>query len=139
MLDLGAGTLLRIKTMPEISETICRFISAYNALNVEEMMHYVTDDVEFQYILNGEITAHTHSKKAFEDLAIQGASVFKRRNQTVIKFISVSNMTLMEISYEAIVAADLPNGWKAGQEISYSGSSAYILRNNKIMKIIDQT
>ena len=125
--------------MPEISETICRFISAYNALNVEEMLHYVTDDVEFQYISNGEITAHTHSKKAFEDLANQGASAFKSRNQTVIKFISVSNMTLMEISYEAIVAADLPNGWKAGQEISYSGSSAYILRNNKIMKIIDQT
>jgi len=125
--------------MSKLSETINRYISAYNDLNVAEMLNCLTDDVEFQNISDGEVNTHTNSKIEFETLANMGVSAFKSRKQTVTQFMTVSNITLVEISYEAVVAADLPNGWKAGQELSFTGASAFELRDNKIMKIIDQS
>jgi len=58
--------------MPDIPETINRYILAYNTLNVEGMLKCLSDDVEFQNISNGEINTHTNSKKEFEDLAKMG-------------------------------------------------------------------
>ena len=125
--------------MSELSETISSYIFAYNNLNVAGMLNCLTDDVEFQNISDGEVNTHTHSKVEFENLATMGVSAFRSRKQTVTNFMTVSNITLVEISYEAVVADDLPNGWKAGQELSFKGASAFELRGNKIMKIIDQS
>jgi len=52
---------------------------------------------------------------------------------------SVGNITLVAISYEAVVASDMPNGWKAGQELLFVGASAFEFQGNKIIKIIDQS
>ena len=125
--------------MSELPEIISQYISAYNNLNVAAMLDCLTNDIEFRNISNGEVNTHTNSKKEFETLANMGVVAFKSRKQTVTQFISVSNITLVEISYEAVVAADLPNGWKAGQELSFNGASAFELRDNKIMKITDQS
>jgi len=125
--------------MSELSEVISKYIHAYNSLDVAGMLNCLTDDVEFQNISNGEVNTHTNSKKEFESLANMGVSAFKSRKQTVTQFMSVSNLTLVEISYEAVVSTDLPNGWKSGQELSFTGASAFELRDDKIMKIIDQS
>lgn len=66
-------------------------------------------------------------------------SAFESRKQTVTRFMTVGEITMVEVDYEAIVATDLPNGWKAGQELSFSGASAFELRGDKIMRIIDQS
>ncbi len=125
--------------MSELPEVISKYIIAYNSLDVARMLDCLTEDVEFRNISNGEVNTHTNSKKEFEALANMGVSAFKSRKQTVTQFMCVSNISLVEICYEAVVAADLPNGWKSGQELSFIGASAFELRDNKIMKIIDQS
>jgi hypothetical protein len=41
------------------------------------------------------------------------------------------------VSFEATVAVDLPNGWKAGQRISLKGSSFFHLQGQRIVRLVD--
>jgi len=38
-----------------------------------------------------------------------------------------------------VVAIDLPNGWKAGQSLSFTGASAFRIRDGKIASIVDES
>ena len=123
----------------ETPDIICDYISAYNQLDVAGMLACLTDDIEFQNVSNGIIDTHTTSKEEFKKLADMGATAFDRRKQTILHSISVSNLTLLEIDYQAVVRADLPNGWKAGQDLQFLGASAFEITEGKISKIIDQS
>ena len=125
--------------MSKLPDVIRNYISAYNNFDIADMLACLSDDIEFKNITNGEVNTHTHSKAEFETLANLGVSAFKSRTQTVTRSMTVSDITLIEIDYEAVVATDLPNGWKAGQELSFSGASAFELRGDKIIRIIDQS
>ena len=46
---------------------------------------------------------------------------------------------MVEIDYAATVAADLPNGWKAGQELAFRGASYFELSDGLISRIIDES
>ena len=124
--------------MSKLPDVIRNYISAYNSFDIAGMLACLSDDIEFKNIANGEVSAHTKSKAEFEVLANMGVSAFKSRTQTVTCSMTVSDITLIDIDYEAVVATDLPNGWKAGQELSFLGASAFELRGDKIMRIIDQ-
>jgi hypothetical protein len=129
-------SLESILGLPDI---ISNYISAYNQLDVSAMLACLTDDVEFQNISDGTIDTHTSSKDEFKKLANMGVAAFESREQTVLHTISVSHITLVEINYQAVVKMDLPNGWKAGQELQFSGASAFEITDGKISKIIDQS
>jgi len=123
----------------KLPDIIQRYITAYNDLNVAGMLSCLSDDVEFQNISNGEINTHTTTKEAFKNLADMGVTAFKSRKQMVVYSISVGTTTLVQIDYQAVVAADLPNGWKKGQELQFSGASAFEITDEKISRIIDQS
>ena len=125
--------------MPKLPEVISRYIAAYNNLHVQGMLDCLTDDVEFQNISSGKMDTHTTSKEDFENLANMGVTAFSSRNQSILNSISVSNTTLVQIDYHAVVAADLPNGWKAGQELKFTGASAFEITDGKISKVVDQS
>jgi hypothetical protein len=44
---------------------------------------------------------------------------------------------MIEVDYTAVVAIDPPNGWTAGQNLSFRGSSYFELENDWIVKIVD--
>jgi len=125
--------------MPQVPEVIHKYITEYNNLNVDGMLDCLTNEVEFQNISNNQINAHTTSKGEFKDLANIGVQAFTSRKQTIVSSITVSNLTLAEIRFNAVVAADLPNGWQAEQELNFTGRSAFEIKNGKISKIIDQS
>ena len=125
--------------MTKLPEVISRYITAYNNLDVKEMLDCLTDDVEFQNISSGKMDTHTTSKEDFENLAKMGVTAFSSRKQSILNSISVSNITLVPVDYQAVVAAELPNGWKAGQELKFAGASAFEITDGKISKVIDQS
>ncbi len=108
-------------------------------MNVAGILACLSDTVEFQNISNGEVNASASSKAEFKELAEIGAKAFKSRRQTVIEHLSAGPLTLIRISYEAVVAADLPNGWKAGDMLSFTGSSAFETADGYITRIIDES
>ena len=65
---------------------------------------------------------------------LRGVGAGRRRRlrgnagQTVTNAITVADTTAVEIDYTATVAQDLPNGWKAGQQLAFKGASCFQLR-----------
>ena len=116
-----------------------KYIEAYNAIDVEAMLRCLSSDVHFQNILAGEMNAETRGKSEFADLARMGAAAFSSRRQTVIHCINIAGRTMAEIEYEAVVATDLPNGWTAGQKLSFAGASYFEIADGKIARIIDES
>ena len=125
--------------MSNLPDIIRDYIEAYNSFDIAGMLACLSNDIEFKNISYGEVNAHINSKAEFEMLANMSVSAFESRKQTITRFMTVGEITMVEVDYEAIVATDLPNGWKAGQELSFSGASAFELRGDKIMRIIDQS
>ncbi len=116
-----------------------RYIAAYNARDVDAMLACLTPDVHFQNISGGETNAETHGKAQFAELARLGASAFSSRRQTVVHCINVVERTMAEVDFEAVVAADLPNGWKAGQKLAFTGASYFEMRDGAIARIVDES
>jgi hypothetical protein len=68
-----------------------------------------------------------------------GASSFETRHQKVTNAITVAGTTLAEIDYSAVVATDLPNGWKAGQKLAFTGASSFHVEGGRIVRIVDES
>ncbi|WP_164870877.1 nuclear transport factor 2 family protein [Mesobaculum littorinae] len=123
-------------SLPDVIET---YIDAYNRKDVDGMMACLSDKVVFQNIADGQITAEAAGRETFREMAEFGASAFERRRQTVTNTVTVVDTTLIEVDYSAVVAKDLPNGWKAGQELVFSGASAFRIEDGMIASIIDES
>ena len=116
---------------------VARYIDAYNTMNVQAMLDCLSSDVRFVNRSNGEITNETHGIEAFRALAEHGVQLFAERKQTILDCIAIEDRAAVRIGYRAKVKADLPNGWKAGQEIEMTGTSFFMISEGKISEVID--
>jgi 4-hydroxy-tetrahydrodipicolinate reductase len=123
----------------DLPAPIRAYVDAYNRRDVAGMLACLADDVVFRNLSDGAVTAETADKSAFAELAAFGAAAFSQRRQTVVRAITVADRTLVEITYAATVARDLPNGWKAGQTLDFAGASSFRLENGLIAEIVDQS
>jgi steroid delta-isomerase-like uncharacterized protein len=120
--------------LPTIVE---RYLQAYNHKDVSAMIACFTDDVVFENVSNAGSTVRTEGKAALTALAEQAAHLFQQRRQTVKFIVASENAVALEIGYSAVVAVDLPNGWKAGQTIDLRGASFFRLRDGLIAALTD--
>lgn len=125
--------------MPDLPAPIRAYIDAYNARDVEAMLGCLTESVQFRNISGGEVTAEAAGRQAFAELAQAGVAAFGARHQSVTHAITVGALTLAEIDFTATVAVDLPNGWTMGQQLAFSGASAFRLEGDLIAEITDQS
>ena len=122
-----------------IPAVIEAYIAAYNARDVDRMLDCLAEDIVFRNLSAGQVTAEAIGKPSFAQMAHVGAAAFTTRRQVVRHAITVADTTLVEIDYTATVAADLPNGWKAGQNLAFAGASLFRVRSGQIVEIIDQS
>ena len=123
--------------MDSVPTIVARYIDAYNRMNVQAMLDYLSGDVRFINRSNGEMTNETHGIEAFRALAEQGVQLFAEREQTILDCIAIDDRAAVRIGYRAKVKTDLPNGWKAGQEIEMTGTSFFMISEGKISEVID--
>ena len=123
--------------MDSVPTIVARYIDAYNRMNVQAMLDCLSGDVRFINRSNGEMTNETHGIEAFRALAEQGVQLFAEREQTILDCIAIDDRAAVRIGYRAKVKADLPNGWKAGQEIEMTGTSFFVISEGKISEVID--
>ena len=123
--------------MDSVPTIVARYIDAYNRMNVQAMLDCLSGDVRFINRSNGETTNETHGIEAFRALAEQGVQLFAEREQTILDCIAIDDRAAVRIGYRAKVKADLPNGWKAGQEIEMTGTSFFMISEGKISEVID--
>jgi hypothetical protein len=118
-------------------DLIDKYISSYNAFDIDSMMSLLHSDIEFKNISNGEETASTSGEMEFRKLAEQSTSLFSSRKQTIESFNVTDEKISVGISYEGVLAVDMPNGLKAGDSINLKGTSMFSFKDGKICKIID--
>lgn len=125
--------------MSELPAPIAAYLRAYDARDVPGMIACLAEDVRFCNISAGAVTAQADDREAFRAMAEFGATAFSSRRQRVTSAITVADTTLVRIAYEAVVARDLPNGWRAGQSLAFEGASLYRLRDGLIVELIDES
>lgn len=118
-------------------ELITRYIDAYNRKDVAGMVFVLSDDVTFENVSNSGSTLTLTGKQDFEAQARQVLPVFSEREQRVVSLTVEGNRAVAEISYQATVAHNLPNGWQAGQQIILRGVSVFEGKDDKIYRISD--
>ena len=123
--------------MDSVPTIVARYIDAYNGMNVQAMLDCLSGDVRFINRSNGETTNETHGIEAFRALAEQGVQLFAEREQTILDCIAIDDRAAVRIGYRAKVKTDLPNGWKAGQEVKMTGTSFFMISEGKISEVID--
>ena len=124
--------------MTPLPTPIGDYLEAYIQKDVAGMLACLSDGVVFQNISDGLVDSTADGKKAFAKLTKAGVRAFERRQQTLTHAITVSDVTLLEIDFVAVVATDLPNGWRAGQKVQFSGASMFCVSHNLIVSITDE-
>lgn len=122
------------QTLPEILQ---RYLSAYEKKDVEAMLATMTPDVVFEDLPNGHEPTSTNGKEALWTLARQSAQCFSSRRQTVTDAVVAGDRVALQVVFEAVVACDLPNGWRAGQAVRLTGASFFTLRDGLIARVVD--
>ena len=116
---------------------IDRYLAAYNAFDVDGMVALVHPEVAFRNVSGGEVTHTTTGVDAFRALAEASKGFFSSRRQTVTVFTTDGDTAMADIAYEGVLAADLPNGMKAGETLALTGQSTFVFRDLLIYRITD--
>lgn len=120
------------------SETIIRtYIDAYNAFDIDKMCSLMRDDILFENITDEAVNLRTSGLVEFRQIAEQGKVWFAERMQTIKRIKDVGSHTVVEISFAAVVAVDLPNGLKKGDALSLEGVSHFYITDGKISILRD--
>ena len=124
--------------MPDAKrDLIEKFIAHYNAKDVGAMMDLCTDDVVFESISNTDGVTRTVGREELRRLALMGAEFFEERRQTPTNWVLGESNAAVEIDYWCRLAQDLPNGKRAGEEMSLRGASFYTCRDGLISRLKD--
>ena len=116
---------------------IRRYLAAYNAMNVADMVALLHDVIVFENVSNTNGTTTTSGKVAFEALARQSIGLFRIRQQTIRSMTLGDRTAAVEIDYNAVLAVDLPTGAKAGEALSLRGVTVFAFSDGKIARISD--
>ena len=116
---------------------IGNYIEAYNAFDVPGMVRGFAADIVFQNIHNGSVTLTLEGLEAFVQQAELAKGFFAERKQTVLTYTHQADKTEVVIDYHAVLATNLPNGMRQGEEISLRGRSIFEFRDNKIVRLTD--
>ncbi|QJD78024.1 nuclear transport factor 2 family protein [Spirosoma rhododendri] len=120
-----------------LEQLIEAYVDAYNRKDMPGMLAVLHDDIRFENVSNTGGTMALTGKQAFGEQAAQVVPLFSVRRQEIVTQIITDNRAAIEIYYSAVVAQDMPNGWKANQQIELRGVSIFECKDGKISRISD--
>ena len=123
----------------ELRIIIEKYVNAYNTYDIEAMMSVIHPEIEFVNLSGGEVNASASGIDEFRNMAEETKDLFSSRKQTIIDFKEKDDQAAIEVEYEGVLAANLPNGMKAGETISLQGLSEFTFRDGKIFRIVDMS
>ena len=119
------------------TELIKAYVTAYNNFDIDGMLKNLHQEVVFKNISNGEVNMSIEGIEAFKAQAEQAKTYFSSRAQKITKITPQEDTIELEIDYQAVLAADLPNGMKKGEELSLKGKAVFGFKEGKIVEIQD--
>ena len=116
---------------------ILNYIDAYNNFDIKKMMNDFHEFIVFENISNGVNNMTLRGLASFMEQAEQAKMLFSKRKQTIKSVKHKGDETEVEIEYHAILAVDLPQGLKKGDELNLQGKSIFKFLNDKIIALTD--
>jgi hypothetical protein len=83
------------------------------------------------------VPAEARGIKALRTLAEESRAMFASRRQTMTAFEGRDDDAEIAVVFEAVLASDLPNGMRQGQQLKLAGRSEFSFRDGKILRIVD--
>jgi hypothetical protein len=117
--------------------TINNYIEAYNEFDIDKMVSDFDSNIVFENIQSGNTNMLINGLITFRQQAEEAKTYFVTRKQTIKSYSHLENRTEIAIEYCAVLAMDLPNGLKKGQELNLSGKSIFEFDGDKIIKLTD--
>ncbi|MHC2990536.1 hypothetical protein OB13_02660 [Pontibacter sp. HJ8] len=124
-------------TRSDFQNMIESYIRAYNNLDVAGMLEHLHPEVEFESIVDGKVALRLEGIDNFKLQAEEALSYFTEREQKITDLKIEGNQAEAQIAYKAVLAMDLPNGLKAGEELELKGKSVFTLKEGKIIRLQD--
>lgn len=126
--------------MKELQKQIVEnYVKAYNSFNVSGMLVDLDENIVFENISNGKIDIKIEGLDNFKKQSESATHYFSQRKQTIEDWEFNESIVTILISYEAILAIDLPNGLKCGDFLNLKGKSIFEFIEGKIVKIKDES
>lgn len=113
------------------------YLIDYNRKDVDAMLRHFADDVTFESVSNTSGVLIANSKKELRELASMSVEYFSERRQTTLGWVIGDDQIAIEIDYWCKAAMDLPNGKKAGAEMTLRGASFFTIKDGLITRLID--
>jgi hypothetical protein len=120
-------------------ELIEAYLAAYKAFDIEGMLAQLEPAIHFENHAGGQLTAEASGIEAFRRLAEQSKDLFSEREQRIVKLASEGAMLVADIAWRGRLAADLPDGPKAGTLLEMSGRSEFAFGAEGIVRIVDRS
>ncbi len=113
------------------------YIRRYNLIDLEGMLALFSEDVVFESISSATGIISVQGKEKFRLLATKTAEIFKVRRQTPVTMVLDRTTAAIESRYWSVLARDLPDGKKEGEEVQYRGASFFTLKDGLIVKLTE--
>ncbi len=118
-------------------ELIDRYIDAYNRMDVTAMLATMHREVIFENYTSGVLSVRTLGMPELEHLARSSLHLFSARRQIITSFRQDGDTATADILFDGTFGIDLPNGVRAGQQISLTGRSEFRVRDGLLIYIGD--
>jgi hypothetical protein len=123
--------------MIDREKIIQNYIDGYNQFDIDKMIADFDDKIIFENIQNGEVNMTLTGFEEFKNQAKEAKKYFSKRFQTVETFRHSDSKTEIDIDYHGVLAMDLPNGMKTGEQLNLTGKSVFEFLDNKIIRLRD--
>ncbi|WP_294199365.1 nuclear transport factor 2 family protein [uncultured Chryseobacterium sp.] len=113
------------------------YISAYNRFDVKGMCRDLSEDILFENISDGNVDMSIKGIENFKKQAEAATAYFSERHQRIESWNFNNHVVTIEISYQATLAIDLPNGMKKGNMLTLKGISEFVFEDHEIISLRD--
>jgi len=113
------------------------YIRRYNLKDTEGMLALFSEDVVFESISSATGIISVEGKEKFRLLISKTAEIFKVRRQTPLTLVLDRTTAAMESKYWCVLAMDLPDGKKEGEEVQFRGASFFTFGDGLIVKMTE--
>lgn len=124
---------------PAALALIERYVTAYNAFDVDAMLATLSPDVRFENWSGGQLTASSDGRDAFRVLAEQAKTMFAAREQRVTALVPRGDALVAAIAWSGELAVDVPGGPAAGTRLALRGESEFVVRDGRLALVVDRS
>ncbi|MBL0913291.1 MAG: nuclear transport factor 2 family protein [Bacteroidia bacterium] len=123
--------------MQKREEIIREYVNAYNRFDTEGMLRHMDENILFTNISGGITDLELRGREAFREQALKAAGIFSERSQEILSMEHHPDHSEVQIAYRGVLAADLPNGMKKGDEMLLQGRSVFRFSGDSITALTD--